>query len=158
MDQRGADAGPMRILEVGAGSGSFTTEILRKLRPNDVFDVVELDEGFCKLLQEQCAGKSNVTVHQKSILEFNADKYDLIVSGIPIHGLDMPDFVRDLYPKYLSLAKEGAVISQFEYIALPKIGSWVFCGQKRRNLSAILRHKEQFRQNNPPRIAPVYWN
>lgn len=158
MDQRTDKDGPMRILEVGAGSGAFTTEILRKLRPNDQFDVIEFDEGFCNILKELCAKKPHVTVHHQSILDFNAEKYDLIISGLPLHAMNSSTFVNDVYAKFLSLAKENAAISQFEYIALPKIGSWFFCGERKKKHLEILKAKKQFMQSHSTTIAPVYWN
>ena len=150
---------PLRILEVGAGSGSFTEEVLKKLRPQDHFDVIELDPGFCELLKQMPVEKGTVKVHDPiSILEYNAPKYDLIISGIPLHAINSPEFVEQLYAKYMELAKDEAVISQFEYMGLPKIGTYVFCGQQKENHLKILEVKKNLTTEHPTKIGPVYWN
>ena len=158
MDQWSASTPPKRILEIGAGSGAFTREVLRKLRPQDQFDVVELDPGFCEILRDLCAGRENVRVHEVSILTFEAEKYDLIVSGLPLHALGSVSFIEEVHNKFLTLAKEEGEIAQFDYIALPRLGSWVFCGEKRQNLIEIMQSKERFLQAHPTTTNSVYWN
>ena len=44
--------GPRRVLEVGPGTGPFTKAILRKLRAGDQFDMVEINESFCRKLEK----------------------------------------------------------------------------------------------------------
>ena len=47
--------GPCRILEVGPGTGPITAEILRQLRPGDLFDIVEINERFVVYLKDRFA-------------------------------------------------------------------------------------------------------
>ena len=50
-----AHEAPVRVLEVGAGTGAVTKEILRHVRPDDHFDVVELNDRFVHVLQNRFA-------------------------------------------------------------------------------------------------------
>ncbi len=45
-----------RILEVGAGTGAFTKEILNNLKDGDELHVVELSDDFCEVLEETLLG------------------------------------------------------------------------------------------------------
>src|ERR1043166_4901462 len=44
---------PRRILEVGPGTGAVTAEIVRHLRPEDRFDIVEINGDFVAFLQRR---------------------------------------------------------------------------------------------------------
>ncbi len=50
---RRPDAPPQRILEIGPGTGAVTRSIVKLLRPEDRFDLVELNESFAELLNER---------------------------------------------------------------------------------------------------------
>ena len=84
--------------------------------------------------------------------------YDLIISGIPVHAINSPEFTESLYKKYLELVKDNGLISQFEYMGLPKIGTYVCCGTHKENLLKILELKKNLMEEHSTRIAPVYWN
>src|SRR5512139_3062682 len=43
---------PIRVLEVGAGTGAFTHRILRELRSGDSLDIYELNPRFFRALNE----------------------------------------------------------------------------------------------------------
>ena len=62
-----------RVLEVGPGTGPFTKMVLEILGPGDEFDIVELNEAFCRDLEKGILApigrnerkpKSASTVHQ----------------------------------------------------------------------------------------------
>src|SRR5437773_2246711 len=44
---------PRRILEVGAGTGAVTAEIVRQMRPDDQFDIVEINGDFVAFLERR---------------------------------------------------------------------------------------------------------
>ena len=44
--------GQRRILEVGPGTGPFTKSILSKLRAGDHFELVEINQNFCRKLEK----------------------------------------------------------------------------------------------------------
>ena len=81
-----------RVLEVGAGTGPFTREILKNLKPGDCLDVVELQADFCEILEQEVLGpfrsaNPDITVklHNRSILDAQIDgPYDDIICGSSI--------------------------------------------------------------------------
>lgn len=115
----------VRILEVGAGTGVFTRKLAAKLRPGDRLDVIELTSDFMTKLYEEFENNSSVHIYWEDILKFQpdfkpAERYDLIVSGLPFNSFDA-DTVKRMTNRYLELSKSGTVISFFEYKALPTI-------------------------------------
>ena len=80
------DGQARRYLEVGAGTGAFTGELIKKMKANDQLDIVELDPYFCKLLKEKFK-KPQVHVHCVPIEQWKPDyQYDAIVSGLPLNS------------------------------------------------------------------------
>ena len=43
---------PVRVLEVGPGTGAVTRQIVRLLDPGDTFDLVEINQAFADHLQQ----------------------------------------------------------------------------------------------------------
>ncbi len=152
------DPTPRRYLEVGAGSGAFTREILKKLRPQDELDIVEIDPEFCRLLREMCFDLPNVRVYDQSITDYQSDeRYDVIISGLPVHGLSA-QIVGDALRNYETLAKPGGYISHFEYILLPKIKQRFLTGERGRDFDLLLNTKQRFIEKYHPEIQKVWGN
>lgn len=106
---------PLKILEVGAGTGVFTEEIVKKMGPNDILDVIEIDSGFCDILKNKFGHNKNVSVYGVSILDFDPGyKYDFIVSGLPFNAFDFK-FVSAVLEKYKSIIENNGMVSYFEY-------------------------------------------
>lgn len=114
---------PGRILEIGPGTGAVTQRIVRLLRPEDRFDLVELNETFADLLRErfatdpsyrQAANRSQV--HVCPIQEFAAtEPYDIIISGLPLNNFPA-ELVRSIFATYFKLLAPGGTLSYFEYM------------------------------------------
>lgn len=108
--------GPLRILEVGAGMGPFTAELVAQLQPGDHLDVVELNPEFCKRLRTRFEGNPLVAVHEISILDFNpAQPYDHVVSGLPLANFPA-ELVEQIYAKLMDLLTPGGHFVMFEHI------------------------------------------
>lgn len=136
---------PIRILEVGAGTGSMTIEIEKKLRKGDVLDVIELDTNFCELLSEKFKKRENIRVNCLSILDWNPGyRYDFIISGLPFNAFDA-GFVQSIFKKYKELIKPGGIISYFEYIALAKIKLFFLSGKEKDQFSKTITTTTKFR-------------
>jgi phosphatidylethanolamine/phosphatidyl-N-methylethanolamine N-methyltransferase len=153
-----------KYLEVGAGTGSFTTQIILRMDPNDHLDLVELDPNFCKLLETKFSKYNNVKIHCCSILSWNPRyKYDLIISSLPLNALE-PSVVDNIFQKYELLIKSQGMVSFFEYIGLPEIKK-IFLNDKdktefKKTLALILNFSEKYEiasdkvlANFPPAIV-----
>jgi phospholipid N-methyltransferase len=143
-----SDAKPRRILEVGPGTGAFTDQIIRRMNPNDTLHLVEFDEDFCKLLIEKYKDIPNVTVFHQSITDFESEKYDFIVSGLPMNAFT-PNFVKAIFNRFEDLSKEGTKISYFEYMVLPQIKQLFSKKADRISLQSILNQKKEFYHKHP---------
>lgn len=109
-----------RILEVGAGTGVFTDEILSRMSPKSFLDIVELDPEFCALLETKIQGK-RASLFKGSILDFSPDaKYDLIISSLPLNAF-RAEIVEEILTKYENLMSPLGRLVWFEYIGLKEL-------------------------------------
>lgn len=142
--QVGRDKLARRILEVGPGTGAVTTEIIRRMRPDDRLDLVELNERFANVLRERLASEkpwqqvaSRVRVLQMPIEELPVEeKYECIVSGLPLNNFST-DLVARILGQFHHLASEGCTLSFFEYVAIRKVKSLVSSNAERKRLMGI---------------------
>lgn len=119
---------PVRILEVGPGTGAVTRKIVSLLKPGDRLDLVELNETFADFLKKRfedvpeyrrVADQSEV--HVCPLQEFQTDtQYDFIISGLPLNNFS-PDLVEEIFELYLKLLAPNGVLSYFEYMYVRKI-------------------------------------
>ncbi len=104
------------IVELGAGSGSFTKEILKRMTPDAKLIIFEIDSVFIEKLKK--IKDSRITlVHDSAV---NISKYldntqaDYIISGIPLSNLDKEVKVDIISTSHHNL-KEGGKFLQFQY-------------------------------------------
>jgi len=114
--------GSRRVLEVGPGTGPFTKAILKKLRAGDQFDLVEINQTFCRKLERdllkpyraQHAGV-HVKLHCAPIEDADlAGPYDVIVCGLPFNNFP-PQLMRQIFRRMFALLKENGELVYFEY-------------------------------------------
>ncbi|MCL4380347.1 methyltransferase domain-containing protein [Candidatus Dependentiae bacterium] len=110
---------PRRILELGAGKGIVTAELLRNCTEDDRIDLVELDVDFCAHLRKEFSSTKypNVQVHQVDMLKFVPEQsYDIIICTLPFNAFDTETVVAML-KKIETLTKKGTRFSYIEYLA-----------------------------------------
>lgn len=163
--------GPRRILEVGPGTGPFTRAILRKLRAGDQFDLVELNQHFCRKLEKDIlsgyrARHPGVEVRlQCAPIEEAQLKgpYDVIVCGLPFNNFP-PKLMRRIFRRMFALLKDNGELVYFEYagvrvLKVPVTGQEGRASLRRINAigkSLCRKHdgrKELVIGNFPPAIA-----
>ena len=107
---------PRTILEVGAGTGPVTQEIVKQLHSDDQFDVLELDPVLCDLLREKFKAYTQVVIHCTPVEQWQpAYEYDIIISTVPFSNLTVEQ-IKPILHQFEQLAKPGAVLSYLEYI------------------------------------------
>jgi phospholipid N-methyltransferase len=86
------------IVELGAGTGPITAEIVRRVRPQTKLLVIELDPTLCGRLQARFRDVANLDV-----VHGDATQFDQLLAdrGIPevdhvLSGLPLPSFPEDL--------------------------------------------------------------
>lgn len=136
--------GPLRVLEIGPGTGPVTSEIVRHLKPGDCFDLVELNEEFVDVLKKRfeteaawSAVKDVSHIHQLPLQEFQFDeKYDIVISGLPFANFP-GELVQQFVDQYAQLVKPGGTISYFEYMFIRPIKTKVSWGKSRGQIQAV---------------------
>lgn len=127
-----------RILELGAGKGAVTRHIVKYLQEGDTFDVIELDESFCKsLIQEFPSAKyPQITIHAADMLKFECTQpYDIIICTLPFNAFD-DALVTAMLNKIETFAHSTTYMSYIEYIAgatVRKIGALVSASLEEEN-------------------------
>ena len=137
---------PVRVLEIGPGTGPVTDEIVKLLGPQDAFDLVELNEEFVRILNDRFATEPNwkavrdqSRIHQLPLQEFtSAEPYDFAISGLPLNNFST-GLVQELTGCYLRLLKPGGRLSYFEYMFVRPIRKRVTRGDDRIRIVEIDR-------------------
>lgn len=137
-------ANPVRVLEIGPGTGPVTESIVSLLRAGDMFDLVELNEEFVRILKSRFetepawkAVQSLSQIHQLPVQEFQAtEPYDFVISGLPLNNFPA-DLVAIISETYFRLLRPGGVLSYFEYMYVRPIRKVVTRGAERVRISAI---------------------
>jgi len=118
------------VVEYGPGIGTFTREILRRMRPDAVLVAIELNTDFVEYLSNHVRDPRFRVVHGsaarvRSILaEQSLAPADYIISGLPY--LNMTDSLRReiLEESRLALKAEGAMLLfQYTRTMLPYLRS-----------------------------------
>lgn len=117
----GDAARPVRILEVGPGTGAVTRRIVSLLRPGDVLDLVELNPEFVAVLKRKFSSDfaeaaDQSTVYERSLEAHDSDApYDFVISGLPLNNFP-PDLVERIFEAYFRLLAPTGTLSYFEYM------------------------------------------
>ncbi len=149
---------PLRILEVGPGTGALTETILKVMAQGDTIDLVELIPEFCQVLTQRYGGNNGVGIHCMPIEQFTSDvQYDLIISTIPFNNLSL-DLVRKVLQHYTTLIKPGGYISYVEYLALGRLKYKFMRAKKRRIYDKKRKLLKQWRTKHQVRKKIVIRN
>ncbi len=163
--------GPRRVLEVGPGTGAVTREIVRGLRPQDRFDIVEINASFVEVLHRRFEEEPTFRRcrHQSRLIHAPIQEvpgqggYDFLISGIPLNNFG-PPLVEEIFVSYRRLLGPGGILSYFEYVGIRDLKRMVVSPPERarlRALSALLEEKirrfqvgeEVVMFNVPPAVA-----
>jgi phospholipid N-methyltransferase len=114
------------FLEYGPGVGTFTTEILRRMRPDAVLVVLETNADFVRFLRGKVRDDRLHVIHgsaadaDAALARLDLGQADYVISGIPY--TTMPSDVRDriLRKTHAMLHPNGAfLVYQFTRSVLP---------------------------------------
>jgi phospholipid N-methyltransferase len=136
---RGVDfSGPVRIVELGSGTGSFTGEIVRRLGPAARFLAVELEPAFVGQVLARWPAVDCVCASAEALDQLLRDRslapVDYIVSGLPFASLPATMTERILSAIRDTL-RPGGTFTTFQYVhayLLPAAGAF------RRRASEVL--------------------
>jgi phospholipid N-methyltransferase len=143
--------GPMRVLEVGPGTGALTWEIVRYIRPHDQFDIVELNAGFVEALQRRFRRDwhfrrvaDRTRILHMPVQELDTDHaYDFVISGLPLNSFPT-ELVQTILESFHRLIKPGGVLSFFEYLWIRDLRRLFVHRRERRRLRRVGSVIERF--------------
>lgn len=89
---------PGTIVELGAGTGPITVEILERLRPHHRFAMVENDPDFCEILRRRFPSTPLIQADASKLTEplarMGIKKVDYVISGLPTPNMPIRSAVR----------------------------------------------------------------
>jgi len=143
LQQRDGDS-PVRVLEIGPGTGAVTRTLVRHIREGDCFDLVELNESFVEMLNGRFEKephwnriREQSQIHMVPVQKFQTDEpYDFVISGLPLNNFPT-DLVEEIFQAYFRILKPGGVLSYFEYQFVRSIRTRVGKQDERNRLTAI---------------------
>jgi phosphatidylethanolamine/phosphatidyl-N-methylethanolamine N-methyltransferase len=164
-------AGPRWILEVGPGTGAVTAQIVKLLRPEDRFDIVEINAQFVAVLKRRLAEEPDFQRCREQIQILHAPLqevpgqgvYDFLISGLPLNNFAL-SLVREVFECYQRLLKPEGVLSYFEYMGIRTLKMPFVSPAERKRLKVlgrflqrrIERHQfglQRVLRNFPPAVA-----
>lgn len=157
--RRGAH--PLRVLEVGAGTGSLTEAVFERLGPQDQLDLVEINPAFAEHLRRTYVGapggpQVRVLTQDVEALDPQA-RWDVIVSSLPLLNMP-PEKVERVFQLYLERLAPGGQLVYYDYWA-KELRSLVWPEKReRRRMERVLRVTRRFRERHEVRRKLVLLN
>jgi phospholipid N-methyltransferase len=161
--------GPMRILEVGPGTGAVTREIVRHVRAEDCLHIVELNERFVSVLRRRFAAEprfsrvaEQTSIFHAPVQDLKADApYDYIVCGLPFNNFPA-ELVESIFGHLFGILRPDGCMTFFEYLWVRPFKKLVASREQRRRvvevggvLRSYLTRYEQARDNVYLNVLPA---
>jgi phosphatidylethanolamine/phosphatidyl-N-methylethanolamine N-methyltransferase len=161
---------PIQVLEVGPGTGAFTRQIAKHLRPGDLLEIYELNPRFCEYLRQNLpwevfqSNGIHCRLHNADVRDIGRDlQYDYIVCGLPFNNFE-PELVSEILAVLIDRLATNGVFSYFEYNLSHEFKSKFLKSKDRQRMlrvgkivrSFVERHQFGYRQvwlNLPPARA-----
>jgi len=120
--------GPLRVLELGPGTGAVTAALLARMRDGDTLDICEINPRMVELLQRRLEPLPDYAAHraQVRILVCGAQElplgapYDVIVCSLPFANFDLA-LVESIFARLRQLSHAGTKMTWFEYPELKRV-------------------------------------
>ena len=105
--------GSAKVVEFGAGTGSVTTEILKRLPENGRLTCFEINSKFCKQLEKINDSRLQIINDDAKNCEHYVDGVDCIVSGLPLTL-----FAKSKKERILAITSKSKRYIQLQYTPL----------------------------------------
>lgn len=122
---------PLKILEVGPGTGPFTRQILRLMGPKDHFVICEINPRFVAYLRRFLSTDPYYQRHKERVSFFQGPvqelpeseefpaQYDVIISSLPFINFS-PDTVEEILALFQSMVRDGGSLAFCQYVGICK--------------------------------------
>jgi phospholipid N-methyltransferase len=143
---RGTNAEPRYLLEVGAGTGAVTTALAAALGQQDTLLVVEQNAPFAAHLEARLADDTAFRGLQDRVRILHASvsvlepvsRFHAIVSSLPFNNFN-PEEVTGYLGLFRSLLLPGGEIRFYEYLAIRRLRAAFSSPPERRRLTGVGR-------------------
>lgn len=130
-------AGPLSVLEAGAGTGALTAEVLARLPRGSRLDIYEINPIFAGHLQRRFGNGGAVNVRNSPVQEVPSDpEYDVIICGLPLNNF-RPSEVRQILKRLFAALRPGGMLTYFEYLLIRELKSLATGPRERRRLRKV---------------------
>lgn len=153
--------GPLRVLEVGAGTGPLTEAIVERLGPHDRLDLVEINPAFAEHLRRTFVdrpGGPRVVVHEQDVEALDAShRWDVIVSSLPLLNMP-PEKVERVFALYLARLLPHGQLVYYDYWAKELRTLVTPAKHERTRMERVLRITRRFRDRHEVRKKLILRN
>ncbi len=162
IQQHSTDKTPLRILEVGAGTGALTYPIARALTLAQIpytLDAIECEALYCQHLERTLSLFPSITIHCQDILTWHPIKsYTIIISTLPFNSSAFnASTIAHILQLYTAWLGTSGLFLWIEYIGLRPFARFL-----QRNNPGDFSHKHaimhDFRQNHSTRRRIIFCN
>lgn len=112
-------SGPVRVVELGPGTGVFTREIANHLGPAARCLAIDVDPGFVEQLHRRCPRVDAVCGSAADLPALTAsagfDRVDHIISGLPFASLPAT-VTADVLAGISAVLRPGGTFTTFQYV------------------------------------------
>lgn len=105
----------LHIVELGPGTGAFTHQILRKMRPDAHLTVIEVNKEFIKKMRDIKDKRLTIIHGDAAKLSLHVKSADYIISGLPL--VSLPATKRDIILQEIKKTVKNRYV-QFHYSPL----------------------------------------
>ncbi|MCB0333601.1 MAG: methyltransferase domain-containing protein [Bdellovibrionales bacterium] len=149
---------PKRILEVGAGTGAVTFQILPRLQEGDSLTICEVNSNFAEQLRKRLDASPLFAKHaartsffEGYIQELTASQpFDVIICSLPFLNFTV-ELTDEIFTKLRELSHEPTVLTYYEYIGIRSLSKIFSLSQRRERFqkldayltSLLLKHEIQ---------------
>lgn len=159
--------GPVRVLEVGAGTGAVTRRIGELLRNDDELHICEVCPRFADILEEKllatplfssamATGRVRMIRGPVQGIELE-NHYDFIISGLPFTVFTLED-VEDVFDTVRKSLKPGGIFSYFEYLWLRRFSCLTTLGRNGRRVRSVSAYLTKLIREHQFAARPVLLN
>ena len=155
---------PISVLEVGAGTGVITAQILKSLGRGDRLDVYELNPRFYRYLSRFLRGQDlqargvRCDLHNADIRAMSqSEQYDFIVSGLPFNSFDVRT-VDEILEVLMNHLTGSGVLAYFEYSLPARVRSRFLKAPARDRLQKVNLRIRRFTRKHQFGFRQVWWN
>lgn len=112
-------SGPVRVVELGPGTGVFTREIAARLGPEARALAIDVDPGFVDTLRQTCPRVEAICGSAADLPALVAaagfDRVDHIISGLPFASLPAP-VTSSILEGISQVLRAGGTMTTFQYV------------------------------------------